>query len=127
MLKNYDVQVSPSLSLVFRERVAATLQGAGFMEVMRLAAPGTGVWEFKKENHIISLHIDAVEKGQERLAIACETLDLRPFIFSALEGMTREFLGSFLAPLGIRGEKNIEEAVKALFCDLGAGDEGNPG
>lgn len=127
MLKNYDVRVSPSLSLVFRERIAATLQGAGFREMMRLAAPGTGVWEFKKENCIISLHVDAVEKGQERLAMACETLDLRPFILSALEGMCSEFLNPFLAPLGIGGEGNIEEAVKALFRDLGTGDEGNPG
>ncbi len=119
MLTKYDVEVAPSLSSLFREAFGHASERMGFAAVAKLAAPGTGVWEYQRDDVIVSLHTYSAGGQKEHIVIETPSLDLTQLICASLSELITNILTTFLEPVNRAQREEIEEGLAALFTQLG--------
>ncbi|MFQ5874814.1 MAG: hypothetical protein ACE5JL_13610, partial [Dehalococcoidia bacterium] len=89
MINSYRLVVDHALSSLFRDAFNVVVEREGFDSILKLAAPGTGVWEFQRGEVIVSLHTSSAEQDKEELVIQSETSDLTGLIAAP----DQEFIG----------------------------------
>ncbi|MEE9199554.1 MAG: hypothetical protein V3U26_07150 [Dehalococcoidia bacterium] len=117
MITKYSLVVDPALSSLFREAFNTVAERRGFATVLKLAAPGTGVWEYQRQEIIISLHTFSVEEAKERLVIETKSYDLAPLIAAVLSRLTTDLLATFLEPIRTVRRREIEQKLKELLSE----------
>ncbi|MEE9248052.1 MAG: hypothetical protein V3U79_05075 [Dehalococcoidia bacterium] len=119
MLTIYKIEVERPLSSLFRDAFGRAAEARGFKTVMELAAPDTGVWEYKKDDFIVSLHTYSAQKRRESLVIECHTYDLTPLISATLRDLLASQISVLLEPVDGATRNEIEEGLNTLLTGLG--------
>ncbi len=117
MITKYSLVVDPALSALFREAFNTVAELRGFATVLKLAAPGTGVWEYQRQEVIISLHTFSVEEAKERLVIEAKGYDLAPLVYAVLSRLTTDLLVTFLEPIRTVRRREIEQKLRELLSE----------